>query len=332
MKKISKKGMNEIIQSLMADYTVFAPVNIDGIFSFRPICTFQQIDPGYQNSKKSPKEVFFPQSETMFEYKNGKVESTEKVTRKRLLLGVRPCDARANLLLDHVFGGQAYKDLYYTNKRDNSIIMGLGCSQPLSSCFCTSFGGGPFSTAGLDVLLIDIGDRYAAQVVTDKAREVLTGKFAEATRQEVELAEKIKSEAEKRIKSRVEMEGIKDRLDGIFDNSFWNRLSEKCIGCGVCTYLCPTCHCFDIADEVVDSEGKRVRNWDSCMFPLFTLQTSGHNPRPTGKERMRQRIMHKFDYFVENYEEPACVGCGRCIMNCPVNVDIRNALQEILKT
>ena len=332
MRKISKKGMTEFIQSLMADYTVFAPDNIDGIFSFRPICSFQQIDPDYQNSTKPPKEVFFPQSETMFEYKNGKVESTEKVTRKRLLLAIRPCDARANLLLDHVFGGQGYKDLYYTNKRENSIIVGLGCSRPLRSCFCTSFGGGPFSTAGLDVLLIDIGDRYVAQVVTDKAREVLTGKFAEATRQEVELAEKIKSEAEKRIKSRVEMEGIKDKLDEIFDNPFWNRLSEKCIGCGVCTYLCPTCHCFDIADEVVGSEGKRVRNWDSCMFPLFTLQTSGHNPRPTGKERMRQRIMHKFDYFVENYEEPACVGCGRCIMNCPVNVDIRNALQEILKT
>ncbi|MBA7662958.1 Anaerobic sulfite reductase subunit A [subsurface metagenome] len=331
MKKISKKGMNEFIQSLMADYIILAPVSTDGIFSFKPVSNFEQIDLSYQNSKKPPKEVFFPQSETMFNYKNGKVESTEKVKQKKILLGIRPCDARANILLDKVFAGPDHKDVYYTNKRENTIIIGLGCSKPLSTCFCTSFGGGPFSKEGLDILLMDIGDKYLAQVITDKGREVLNHKFREATREEVRLAEKIKSEAEKRISSRVEIEGIKEKLEGMFEDLFWNKLSQECIGCGTCSYLCPTCHCFDIADEAVNSEGKRVRNWDSCMFPLFTLHTSGHNPRPTGKERMRQRVMHKFNYFVENYKEPACVGCGRCIINCPVNMDIRKVLKEILE-
>jgi ferredoxin len=268
----------------------------------------------------------------MFKYKNGRAESTEKVTQKRVLLGVRPCDARANLLLDNVFAAEDYEDVYYTNKRENTVIIGLGCRQPLSTCFCTSFGGGPFSKEGLDILLVDIGDKYLVDIVTDKGRRILTDEFKEATEQEIKLAGKIKSRAEKRIKSPIKIEGVKEKLDSMFEDSFWERLSEKCIGCGVCSYLCPTCHCFDITDEAKNSRGRRVRNWDSCMFPLFTLQASGHNPRPTGKERMRQRIMHKFNYFMENYEQPACVGCGRCIRDCLVNMDIRKVLKEIVES
>lgn len=331
MKKISKKNMNEFIQSLILDYIVYIPVDIDGIFFFKPATNFQGIDPNYKNSKKPPKEIFFPQTETIFKYRDGKVESTEKVSQKRILLGIRPCDAKANLLLDNVFAKGDYEDVYYTNKRKNTIIIGLGCNRPLSTCFCTSFGGGPFSKEGLDILLIDTGDKYLVDVITDKGEEILTDKFAEATEEELKLAKRIKNEAEKSIKYQVEIEGIKEKLDAMFESPFWDRLSEKCIGCGVCAYLCPTCHCFDIADEAVNSHGKRIRNWDSCMFPLFTLQASGHNPRPTGKERMRQRVMHKFNYFIENYNQPACVGCGRCVINCPVNIDIRKVLKEIFK-
>ncbi|MCE5274896.1 MAG: 4Fe-4S dicluster domain-containing protein, partial [Deltaproteobacteria bacterium] len=94
---------------------------------------------------------------------------------------------------------------------------------------------------------------------------------------------------------------------------------------------CPTCHCFDISDEVKGSDGKRLRNWDSCMFPLFTKETSGHNPRPSQKERWRQRVMHKFRYYVDNFGAIACVGCGRCVMSCPVNLDIRKIVEDISK-
>ena len=104
---------------------------------------------------------------------------------------------------------------------------------------------------------------------------------------------------------------------------------EFCLGCGVCTFLCPTCHCFDILDEGDSEQGERIRIWDSCMFPLFTLHASGTNPRPGGKERMRQRIMHKFSYFLDNHDQPGCTGCGRCIRSCPVNLDIREVLEEI---
>ena len=120
-------------------------------------------------------------------------------------------------------------------------------------------------------------------------------------------------------------------LDVNFEHPFWNTIHQKCLACGTCTYLCPTCHCFDISDEVKKNDGIRLRNWDSCMFPLFTKETSGHNPRTSQKERWRQRAMHKFKYFVDNFNAIACVGCGRCVMYCPVNIDIRKIVEDISK-
>ncbi len=329
MKKINKKNICAFVRSLVRDSLVVAPVDIDGVRSFRPVSSLGGIDSSFGNSRKSSKEIVFPQWETMFSYGHGKLHSTDKVDRRIVLLGVRPCDARANLILDNVFLKGQYQDVYYRSKRKSTVVVGLGCENPLSTCFCTSFGGGPFSTLGLDMLLTDIGEAYVADIIQDRGKNVLTPEFEDASREDIELAENIKTRAEKRMKSEVPLDDLKERLDGMTEDPLWEKLSEKCIGCAVCTYLCPTCHCFDITEEGTESEGRRARNWDSCMFPLFTSQASGYNPRPTGTERMRQRIMHKFNYFPENYNEPACVGCGRCIINCPVNVDIRRVLKEI---
>jgi formate hydrogenlyase subunit 6/NADH:ubiquinone oxidoreductase subunit I len=116
-------------------------------------------------------------------------------------------------------------------------------------------------------------------------------------------------------------------MDKGFEDPIWNRLTESCIGCGACTYLCPTCHCFDIADEQHHYQGRRIRTWDSCQYPQFTRHASGHNPRPARKHRLRQRFMHKFSYTVEKSGDIYCVGCGRCVVHCPVNLDIREVIR-----
>jgi ferredoxin len=120
-------------------------------------------------------------------------------------------------------------------------------------------------------------------------------------------------------------------MDPAFDDGRWEELTVRCLGCGSCTYLCPTCHCFDIADEARLYKGRRIRTWDSCQFPLFTKHASGHNPRRNKKERLRQRFMHKFSYAVENTGTALCVGCGRCIAGCPVNLDIRDVIRSFTK-
>ena len=120
------------------------------------------------------------------------------------------------------------------------------------------------------------------------------------------------------------------RLDGLFDHEIWERVSRKCLGCGACSYLCPTCYCFDLTDEKTSTGARKVRRWDCCMFPSFTLHASGHNPRPVNAPRVRQKLMHKFSYHTERHGLSSCVGCGRCVRSCPVNLDIRQLLGQLM--
>jgi ferredoxin len=203
----------------------------------------------------------------------------------------------------------------------------MACDHPLSTCFCSSTRGGPFLRKGSDLFFTDLGESFLVELLTEKGMAFRKNKFfKEANTKEIRLAEGIEEKALKMTDASVPVEGIDKRLDLMVESPFWGRLHEKCIGCRVCTYLCPTCHCFDIMDETMTNGGQRVRNWDSCLSPLYSQETSGHNPRPTNRERTRQRIMHKFNYFPKNFGRAACVGCGRCILYCPVHFDIRQAI------
>jgi ferredoxin len=319
------------LNQLTDTYKVFAPVKDGDHYTFKEISSGNQVTLNYTNTKVPPKEVLFPRSEKLFCYRqeNEGIQLEEKIDEsKKVIFGLRPCDAKGFLLLDNVFNNDKYQDPYYLNRRKNTILVGLGCNQPATTCFCTSLGGGPFASEGLDILLVDIGNRYVVEVVTEKGQELLSGLNLPAAEPEAqEAARKVKEEAA--LSTSINLDGLKAKLDVIFYDPIWDLIHEKCLGCAACTYSCPTCHCFDIVDEAEGKEGCRIRNWDACMFPLFTLHGSGHNPRPTGKERFRQRVMHKFKYFVDNFNAVACVGCGRCIINCPVNLDIREVLAEI---
>jgi sulfhydrogenase subunit beta (sulfur reductase) len=335
--EIAKTGVVGLLNTLIKEYKVFAPVEQNGFITFQEIHSGSEAFLDYINSKKPPKEIFFPQSERLFSYDLSKkegwgVEEPASEEKQRIIFGIRPCDARSLVILDNVFVGQIYKDPYYTDKRKNTTIIAVGCNQPGSTCFCTSLGGGPFSQDGSDLILIDIGQKYIIKVVTEKGEKLAKkhNEFKEADDHSLSLMRDTIETAEALIKPKIEVQKVTKKLDSMFDDPFWDLVSEKCLGCAVCTYLCPTCHCFDITDEVISQTGERVRTWDSCAFPSFTLEASGVNPRPSNKERYRQRIMHKFDYFVANHGMAACVGCGRCIKECPVNLDIRVVLNSVL--
>ncbi len=328
---LNKDQVTNWLNKLMQTCQVFAPVKEGDYFCFKQISSCDQVILNYNNTRVPPKEVLFPRSEKLFCYRceNDGVQLTEQIDEsKKIIIGLRPCDAKSLLLLDNVFSSDKYQDPYYLTRRNNTVLVGLGCNQPAGTCFCTSLGGSPFSTEGLDLLLVDIGDQYVVEVLTERGRALLSGMELPAADQEAQEAARMVKEGAS-LSSQVNLEGLKSRLDVNFYDPIWDLIHEKCLGCAACTYTCPTCHCFDIVDEAAGNEGCRIRNWDACMFPLFTLHGSGHNPRPTGKERFRQRVMHKFKYFVDNFNAIACVGCGRCIINCPVNLDIREVLAEI---
>jgi ferredoxin len=147
----------------------------------------------------------------------------------------------------------------------------------------------------------------------------------DASGADISAGQEFGRKAEEAITRRVEIDRIQGKtvLD-LYNSDIWTKVYESCLNCGTCTYTCPTCHCFDIQDEATRDGGVRLRNWDSCMTWLFTAHATGHNPRPSGKERFRQRFMHKFKYIpVKRDGETGCVGCGRCINLCPVNLDVR---------
>jgi len=337
--RIERDALPSHLDAWIERYGVFAPMMRDGVRRFGVLSAGSDAQPGPWLTKVPVKEMFLPQTECLYRYRRGtngglEIETPQDPARLRLIFGVRPCDARALTLLDHVFRSTDRPDPYYCARRESTILVGIGCSEPRSVCFCTSVGGSPFGEEGLDVLLVETGGDYVAKALTLKG-EALIAEMPEAAPEDTEtLIAEARRHAEASMGDAVLTAGLKERLDSGFDAPLWDRIHEPCIGCGVCAFLCPTCHCFDLAHEadtrsVAGDAGRCVRGWDTCMFSLFTRQASGVNPRPSGKERMRQRLMHKFRYFVENYGEAACVGCGRCIANCPTACDIRETIARI---
>ncbi|UCH03274.1 MAG: 4Fe-4S dicluster domain-containing protein [Candidatus Bathyarchaeota archaeon] len=330
---LKKIQLPKLIDDLIKRHKVYAPIEKDGITCYDEIRSSSQVTPNFQ-SKLSSKDVLFPKCEILFSYqlkgKDIKLEDPQPKEETTVLMGIPPCEARAFTRIDKAFSGD-FEDSSYLRRRENTIIIGKACEHPQQTCFCTSVGDGPFGKEGVDLLLQDLGSRYLLEAVSAKGEKLIKElhDYDNATHEDLQDAQQIANAAKESIKTQLMLQGIEEKLKTMFDDPIWNTIYLKCAGCGVCTYLCPTCYCFDIVDEASGSKGKRVRVWDSCQFSLFTLQGSGENPRPTGKARMRQRIMHKFEYFPKNFDTLACVGCGRCIRECPVNLDIRNILKMI---
>ncbi|MCK4835753.1 MAG: 4Fe-4S dicluster domain-containing protein [Candidatus Aminicenantes bacterium] len=339
-KILQKRDLSDWVKKLN-EYTIMAPVEKENHWEYEVLKDPSRINLEYKNTILSPKKVIFPQREVFFEFgthKENNVLLEEKLPEDNpvVIFGVRPCDARALTLTDKVFSGDI-KDPYYWKRRSSTILVGLGCITPPSkNCFCTSVGGSPFSTDGLDILLTETGDLYFVECLTKKGEALINGNsnlFKDPREKDRSKLQKIKSQSEKKIKRRINnIEDIPKKLKKMFDSEFWDTESLSCIRCGICTYLCPTCHCFDINDEV-DShfplKGKRVRTWDNCQFPDFTMHSSGHNPRPDKASRLRQRVLHKFQYFVQQYNRYQCTGCGRCVSECPVGIDIIELLNKV---
>ncbi len=315
---ISEKQLLDCLKGLSTQNKVFAPKNNGEYYLFEEWDGQSLPGDDYENTLKPLKDLFFPQYETLVKYQKAKGErpviSDQDIDdRKCVVFGVRPCDAASLEMLDYVFIGDNYKDLYYKARRENTVIIGLACKEHFEGCFCKD----PASKRGLDVLLFKDGDKYSVTAVSERGKELLDASFD--TQFELQPCD---ANAYEQV---VEKE-IPEKLFKMFEHPIWDEIQQKCLNCGVCTFLCPTCYCFDITDN---RRGEIVRNWDSCMFCSFTKQGSGHNPRPTGLERVRQRVMHKYRYFFENYSEIACVGCGRCVTECPVNFDIRQIIEMI---
>lgn len=330
---LRKDKLDELLAELSKQAVVYVPKEVQGVLKFAPYISSDKMRLDATNTTLPPKDLLFPQAQKMYHYgvdTNGDmfidpiVESSEQV-----LFGVRPCDMRSVDCLDDVFFTKGYVDEYYEARRDKITTVSIGCTAPAETCFCESMGIDPNAAPAADLMLRDCGDSYTVVAQTDKGQDALAG----AWKAFVEEGDAAPADAHCTLA--VDGAGIKDKIGRLADSDeLWDAMSIKCLNCGTCTFVCPTCYCFDIDQENRNKEGVRFRCWDSCMFSEYTEMAGGHNPRPEKRDRVRNRFMHKLNYFEDRYGKMLCVGCGRCVEKCPVSLDITvlidtvNALAE----
>ena len=337
--RFNKPGLPALLAALQEEWDVFVPVKRGAELRIRQLPFAGEIFLGPHKPLVPLKMLFLPEVEDLFsldiDQAGPHITPGEPLSRGRVVWGVLGCDLAALELLDRVFLKRPV-DEAYRRRREQTVLIAVVCTGEGSECFCTSLGIDPLRPAGADVLLAEVGDAYFLSSLTEKGKR-LTGAMQPFLQESTEAADlhKIEEifELEKLeyVRGDVPVDRVSKEAKELWNLPLWDELASRCLGCGICTVLCPTCYCFDVEDEQHGSTGKRFRAWDSCMNPSFTRMASGENPRPSKRERIRQRFLHKLTYFPAQEGVAACVGCGRCIVNCPVGIKIDRVIIDLVR-
>jgi ferredoxin len=323
MKVTTRDDLAAWLDRLSKSITLIAPKAVEEQVLYKPVAGSSEILFDSAKTDLSVKEYFLPSTHLLLSIEKGKegvrVEDPP-VQEEQVVFGLRPCDARALRAVDALFLEEEPVDPYYAERRERTTLIGLACREMGEECFCTSLGLAPDDPSDVDLMLTEVDGGYAVQVISEKGRDILGDlvlEEAEGTPPRPVIREKVPVPEAKAWPQH-------------FENAYWTQLADRCLSCRLCTYVCPTCRCFDVRDyETPSRDIERLRAWDSCMAENYRRIAGGHNPRPTKVERLRNRFYCKFCYYPQDYGPVACVGCGRCIAQCPVNIDIVEVLGAV---
>ena len=335
MKKLPISALNELLSAMAEIRPLYIPSDdAKGQAQFTHWTAGSSMS-SKLNTVRSAKDLFFPQVENLVNFKmSGKkiqVIENRDPAEPFIVFGVRACDCRSFEILDRVFLSEPV-DTYYTTRRENGTVITLACNRPGETCFCGAFGIDAADPQG-DVTCWTTEDTLFWRANTAKGN-ALTAQLPmlEDAQEDAVFAhqEQIRMILNKLPLKDLDLSGFDgDHLMNWFNNPAWAELSESCLGCGTCTFVCPTCQCYDVQDFDTGKQIKRFRCWDSCMYSDFTMMAHGTN-RPTQKERFRQRFMHKLVYFPSKNEGIyGCVGCGRCLQKCPIHMNIVKVAKKL---
>jgi len=324
---IQEKALRELIQKLISEgKTVAGPIQgTNHRYFYQKVASADEIlmdPPGMPMN--SIKEFVFPRREVLYTFKyNGtdvELSDAPVFEGEQFLFGVRPCDAAANTILDPLFAWD-YDDKFFQAWRKNTTVVTFACKNIDAHCFCTSVGLSPETDQGADAMLLDLGNgEYEVRTFTEKGKALFAGKTTPS--------DKI-GHAAAFPEQKFDIEAVVNYLQEHFDDPIWAETSLRCVGCGACTYVCPTCHCFDIIEEGNAMAGARVKTWDACQFALFTHHASGHNPRTHQSQRQRNRIQHKFHIYKDKFGLVLCTGCGNCTRECSTSLGVHPILKYL---
>ena len=332
MKKIAMASLNALFAKIAADKKLYLPIEKAGKVDFYEWNEGENVRLDALKTVKSAKDVFFPQVENLLKFrvegKSIEINQAPLCEEDFVIFGVRGCDAKSFEILDRVFLVDP-RDEFYASRRAHGIVVTLACGEPEESCFCTNFGVNPAAPGG-DVTAWIVGEEMFLQANTEKGEKLIAElDEADAKAAEDEQA-RISEIAQKLPLNGLNLEGFDgEHLMEKFNDPKWEGLSRACLGCGTCTFVCPTCQCYDIRDFDNGKSVTRYRCWDSCMYSDFTLMAA-ENSRHTQLQRYRQRFMHKLVYFPANNEGVySCVGCGRCVEKCPQGLNIVRVIKAL---
>ncbi len=336
MKKLSFAKLNDFFAAIAAKEALYLPV--DNKVGKAEFSKWQEgtVMSAALNTVRSAKDFFFPQTENLMKFKmEGKsveVADDRAECEDFVVFGVRACDAASFAILDSVYLVDPI-DTYYKNRREHGTVVTLACSKPAETCFCGTFGIDAANPAG-DVTAWEVEGAYMLRANTEKG-EALLAAASDVLEDGCEKAVADAQEKTRAILAKLPLAGLTTEGVGVgktkelFDRPEWATLSEACLGCGTCTFVCPTCQCYDVRDFDTGNGIKRFRCWDSCMYSDFTLMAHG-NSRNSQVERFRQRLMHKLVYYPDRHNGTfGCVGCGRCLARCPISMNIVKVMKTL---
>jgi ferredoxin len=336
MLKISLDKLDKLFEAVSASKTLYIPTDrVNGAAEYRKYESGMKLSSAL-NTVRSAKDFFFPQTENLVDFKmdgkNIEVIDVREESEDFVIFGVRACDARSFTILDKVFLAEPV-DSYYKNRRDHGTIITMACTRPAETCFCGTFGIDATSPEG-DVACYSDGENLFIEAHNEKGQQFINSVASLLEEGDAATLEEVRAQTRDILK-KLPLANLStdnfggNKLNEYFNSDKWKELSESCLGCGTCTFVCPTCQCYDIKDFNTGHGIKRFRCWDSCMYSDFTKMAHG-NPRLTQLERFRQRFMHKLVYFpANNNGEFGCVGCGRCLAKCPISMNIVKVMKAL---
>ena len=341
MYSVTQKQLISGLQRWNREYAFLAPVQQDLLSGYRYFA------PGTWQ----PEHFTFPAIRDAFPLKQSFFLPRQKVAEypasphaiapppPLVLLFPKACDLQALKIMDKVFAEGDYPDPYYLQARENVILIASDCTQAGPYCFCTLMNSRPFPRENFDLNVTPVGRSYLIEIGSEKGEKLLHTFFPQikpAQKSQLSRLQKQREEIQKRVEENNSQfqyyQSHQEAIERHLDSDIWEYLSRTCVECGICTQICPTCHCFLLYDQPAGKKYERIKVWDSCFFAGYARMAGGLTPRLRLADRFKNRFYHKFDSFVTNFGMEACTGCGRCVEGCMGNIDLREVLLELEKT